>query len=193
MVRAGVRFFFSPAGRRELGASIRAQFDAFRATGLALDHVNGHKHIHLHPTVARLMLDIGAEYGMRAVRVPFEPVAALRQAAPTGRFSAPFYGFWIEALRRRLQRRGMLVNDQLFGLAWSGGMVEERVLALLPVLPNGVSELYFHPATRRTAALVAAMPDYRHAEEFAALTSPAVKARITDLGIQLVGYGDLVR
>jgi len=68
--RAGFRYFFMPGIRRQLAAEIRAQFEAFSATGLALDHVNAHKHMHLHPTVARLIVEIGRDYDMRAVRLP---------------------------------------------------------------------------------------------------------------------------
>ena len=50
MARDGVRFFFLPRVRRQLAAEIRAQFEAFKATGLQLDHVNAHRHFHLHPT-----------------------------------------------------------------------------------------------------------------------------------------------
>ena len=39
LVAAGFRFFFRPGARRQLAAEIRAQFEAFRATGLGLDHV----------------------------------------------------------------------------------------------------------------------------------------------------------
>src|SRR5205814_8142973 len=53
--RAGVRYFFQPGIRRALAEEIRAQFEAFRTTGLALDHVNAHQHLHLHPTIARLI------------------------------------------------------------------------------------------------------------------------------------------
>ena len=70
-------------------------------------------------------------------------------------------------------------------------MVEERILALLPHLPPGVTELYCHPAVGTTPALAAAMPGYRHADELAALLSPAVRQRIAELGISVVGYGDL--
>ena len=58
-VVAGFAYFFRPRVRRQLAHEIRAQFERFRATGLGLDHVNAHKHMHLHPTVGRLMLDIG--------------------------------------------------------------------------------------------------------------------------------------
>jgi hopanoid biosynthesis associated protein HpnK len=189
MVRAGFRFYFSPAARHQLAAEIRAQFEAFHATGLAIDHVNGHKHVHLHPTVARLVVEIGRDYGMRAVRLPAEPVAPLRLAVPQERPATPAWSPVVAALRRRLDRAGLTRNDQVFGIAWSGGMVEERLLALLPHLPDGVSEIYCHPA----AGAAFSIPGYRHAEELAALLSPRVRQRIAELGLRLASYRDLAR
>jgi len=196
MVRAGFRFFFLPRVRRQLALEIRAQFEAFRATGLTLDHVNAHKHMHLHPTVAGLIVAIGREYGMTAMRVPAEPLASLRRAGavqPIGeRLASRLLALWVDLLRRRLMRAGIAINDQLFGLAWSGAMTEARFLSLLPHLPDGVSEIYFHPASRPSSALAHTMPNYRHVEEFAALLSGAVRRRIVESGISLISYRDIV-
>lgn len=193
MLRAGLRFFFSAAARRQLAAEIRAQLAAFRATGLTLDHVNAHKHFHLHPTIASLILAIGDDFGVRAIRVPFEPLAPLRRAAAAEgtHVSAPLYAPWIALLRRRLRRAGVIINDHLLGLAWSGRMTEDRVLRLLEALPDGTTELYCHPAIAQTPALARAMPDYRPAEELAALLSPRVRRLIEGARIDLVSYGDL--
>jgi hopanoid biosynthesis associated protein HpnK len=190
-MRAGIRYFFRPGIRSALEAEIRAQFEAFRATGLPLDHVNSHQHLHLHPTIARLLVNIGREFGMRAMRLPDEPVEPLRRAFPQERLRTPTYRFTATTLRRRLRRAGIACNENMFGLAWSGGMDEARVLALLPHLPNGISEMYFHPAVERTPELQAAMPGYRNPEEFAALLSPAVLRRIDELGVALISYSDL--
>jgi hopanoid biosynthesis associated protein HpnK len=187
MVRAGFRFYFWPAARRQLAAEIRAQFAAFHATGLALDHVNGHKHIHLHPTIARLVTEIGRDYGLRAVRLPREPVAPLRVAAPAERHRQPLWSPTVAALARRLDRAGLAWNDQVFGIAWSGAMTEDRLLALLPHLPDGISEIYGHPSV----AAVSSEPGYRPAAELAALVSPRVRRRIGELGLRLVRYADL--
>src|SRR5262249_34986092 len=73
LVTAGFRFFFKPGIRRQLEAETRAQFAAFARTGLVLDHVNAHNHMHLHPTILGILLRVGREYGLRAVRVPYEP------------------------------------------------------------------------------------------------------------------------
>jgi hopanoid biosynthesis associated protein HpnK len=190
MARAGARFFVLPQIRRQLAREIRAQFEAFHAAGLPLDHVNAHRHMHVHPTVAGLIIAIGRDYAMHAVRVPLEPVETLRAASPGERFSAPFYRPWVTRLQHRLRRAGLLVNDNLFGLAWSGGMVEARLRRILVNLPDGLSEIYLHPATRRTPALTAAMPGYRHDEELAAILSPSIKSLVAKLGIRLGGYSD---
>jgi hopanoid biosynthesis associated protein HpnK len=192
-LRAGIAFFARPGIRAQLAREIRAQFDEFRATGLALDHVNAHKHMHVHPTVGRLILEIGRDYGMRAMRLPYEPAAPLRRAEPAARdpLGARLLRLWVGVLRGQLARARVRRNDQLFGLAWTGAVTETRVLGLLAHLPDGVSELYCHPAVARAPALEAGMPGYRQVDEFAALVSPAVRARVDQLGIRLVGYRDL--
>jgi hopanoid biosynthesis associated protein HpnK len=191
MARAGVRFFVFPDVRRQLASEIRAQFEAFRATGLALDHVNAHKHMHLHPYVAKLIIEIGSDYGVKAVRIPSEPAGVLRQAFPEERYRTPLYRPWIGGLRRRLRRAGLCTNDHVFGLAWSGAMVEERILRLIPHLPDGVSEIYFHPAADPPSSPTSTMPSYRRSEELAALLSPLVRSCIAEVGIRLSSYSDL--
>jgi hopanoid biosynthesis associated protein HpnK len=180
MAAAGVRFCFLPHVRRQLAREIAAQFAAFVATGLRLDHADAHKHFHLHPTVAGLMIGIGRRYGLRAVRLPYEPAGPLALVeGPAKRragVGAAALRLWTRPLSWRLRRAGMRGNDQVFGLAWSGAMTEARVAGLLGHLPDGTSEIYFHPATRRTPALERAMPEYRHVEEFQALLSPRVRA-----------------
>lgn len=193
IVRAGVDFFFRPRVRRQLATEIRAQFEAFAAAGLRLDHADAHRHMHVHPTVARLLVEIGAEFGLHAVRVPYEPRALLPDEPSTmaTRLADAGLGLWTGLLRRKLVRAGLRTNQRVFGLAWSGAMTEQRVLALLEALPAGVSEIYFHPATRRTPALVAAMPAYRHVEELEALCSQRVREAIEHAGIEITSFGAL--
>src|SRR3978361_2062017 len=73
----GVRYYFRPDVRRQLAAEIRAQFCAFAATGLVLDHANAHKHMHLHPTVGAMLIGIGQEFGLRRGRKRAGPPAVM--------------------------------------------------------------------------------------------------------------------
>lgn len=194
-VRAGFRYFFLPKVRRQLAAEIRAQFEAFARTGLFLDHVDAHMHMHLHPTVLSLMIEIGREFGMSAVRVPNEPMArrpwhsiAAYLGQVTGRgFLAP----WLALMKWRLRRAGLRFNDYIFGLNDTGRLDAERLLLILKSLPAGVSEVFAHPATRAWEGVDPAASAYWFEREFEALRSPAIQQFLNGSDIQRVAYKDL--
>ncbi|HEX7850255.1 MAG TPA: hopanoid biosynthesis-associated protein HpnK [Sphingomonas sp.] len=186
MARAAVTIFASLTARRQLAAEIEAQFAAFAATGLALDHVNAHKHFHLHPTIAGTILKIGQRFGMRAARAPIEPRQLLRQVDGTD--TGPrIETVWARLVRARLRRAGMLVPDQVFGLAWSGAMTADRVRGILERLPDGLTEIYAHPAT---GAYPGSAPGYDYLGELTALTDPLAETILTRDRVALGRFAD---
>jgi hopanoid biosynthesis associated protein HpnK len=187
--RLGVRYFFAPGARRQLRAEIAAQFRRFAATGLRLDHANAHKHMHLHPTVGRLLLEEGRAHGLAAVRVPEEPAATLARLGERPGAGARALAFWTRVLRAQCRRAGVRTNRWCFGLAWTGHMRPSRVARLAGALPPGLSEIYFHPATRRDAAFARLMPGYEPEAELAALLDPGVRQAFAAAGCALVGWG----
>jgi hopanoid biosynthesis associated protein HpnK len=188
MAVSAANMFFRPKVRRQLEAEIEAQFDAFHATGLALDHVNTHKHFHLHPTIASTILKVGKRYGLRAMRVPLESNDVLRRADPKAQLpSALATAPWAMLSRARLRAAGMRVPDRVFGLAWSGQMTATRVLGLIENLPDGLTELYLHPAT---GPYPGSAPGYRYEEELAALTAPRVVEAFRNSSIAKGGFAD---
>lgn len=194
--QAGVHYFFSPLARRALGAEIRAQFEAFRRTGLPLDHVDGHTHLHIHPTIFSLLLEIGRDFGMKAMRVPYEDPAASARAAGKGKFArtaiSSAFAPWAKSMRARLKRAGVVSNDAQFGFHDTGAMTEDLVLRQLEnIEPGGVTEFYFHPATRKSDILKQQMPTYRNVEEFEALVSPRLREALRRLDITPIAFRDL--
>lgn len=188
MVRTAIAIFASPAARRQLRAEVEAQFAAFAATGLPLDHVNAHKHFHLHPTIAGAILDIGQRFGMKAVRAPVEPSAVLASIDGT-KAGGSVERLWGRFVQRRMRAAGMAVPDQVFGLAWSGALTPVRLRGLLDRLPEGLTEIYAHPATGYYEGCA---PGYLYADELAALTDGLAKAALTRNGIVTGRFGDFV-
>ncbi|WP_186039601.1 hopanoid biosynthesis-associated protein HpnK [Burkholderia gladioli] len=177
MARDGCRFFFLPRVRAQLRREIRAQFEAFAASGLPLDHVNAHKHFHLHPIVLSMIVEIGRDYGLRAVRLPFE------RSAPA--WLRP----WIALVRARLDRAGIAHNDYVVGIERTGHMDERALLDAIAALPpSGVGEIYSHPAEPGDGPITPSMHDYRPGEELAALLSPRVAAALEAAGVARGGF-----
>src|SRR5262249_36118456 len=54
--KTGSKLALFPHVRRQALAEVRAQFELFRKTGLALDHVDGHQHFHQHPWLLRTLI-----------------------------------------------------------------------------------------------------------------------------------------
>lgn len=197
MLGASLRFFFSRSARKQLEAEIHAQFQAYVATGLELDHVDVHKHFHLHPTISAIMIRVGLQYGMSSVRVPKEPpVGNTGRSGRSQRAARAGYAAllpWVRILQARLDASGIHHNDHIFGLADSGAMSEARILEILDRLSDGVTEIYFHPALNSQAGLSAQPAEYRHAEEYLTLTSTRVRHKLEDLGILRRTYGELIQ
>ncbi len=194
LVHNGFRYFFLPAARRALAREIRAQFDAFKATGLKLDHVDSHHHFHLHPTVLRLLLEIGQDYGLQALRVPAEPPLLALLAGESGalqrRLQAVLLRPWTQHIRRRIRALGITTTDCVVGLHDTGRMTIERLAHILRVLPEQSVEIFFHPAVG-DAAGPWPLPIAACAQELAALLSPAIGALLIEETVQRVSFSEL--
>lgn len=193
LVRAGFAFFLKTGVRQQLEGEIRAQFQAFRNTGLTLDHVNCHHHLQLHPTIGRLMLKVGRDYGLRAVRYPYEPVLPSWRASRQG-FGSKLLSLlmllpWLALLKRRLRKARVRSNDFVFGMHDRGSMKTELVLHILKHLPPGVTELYFHPASCHNPECDRVMRSNQ--EEFETLMSPALLEALLASGIQRIGFSEV--
>ena len=68
-------------------------------------------------------------------------------------------------------------------------MTRERLAALIRNLPDGLSEIYLHPAT---GAYPGSARGYRYSEELAALLAPEVIAAARDSSVRLGGFADFI-
>ena len=182
-IAAGIAYYFSRGLREQLRCEMQAQIEKFTKTGLRIDHLNGHLHFHLHPTVLALLVPELTSDLQCAMRLTNEP-AAISWKLGKGRW---FYRFSHARIFRSLSKRaqpklrehGIPHTEHVFGLLEDSRITEEFIIKLLDRLPVGDSELYSHPS----------LDEFRH--EYEALVSPRVKAALTEHQIELIRYQDL--
>lgn len=177
------RYFLRAELRETIEREVAAQFDLFRATGLPLDHVDGHLHFHLHPAVFPILVRRASEWGIRSVRLTRDPLW-LNLRLAHGRLGyrighwlvfRALAGWWTHAARRAGFRHAVRV----FGVLQDGRVDTAYVEGLLDRLPPGDSELYSHPS----------LAEFRH--ELDALIAPSVRESIRRRGIELIRHADL--
>ncbi|MGN6642762.1 MAG: hopanoid biosynthesis-associated protein HpnK [Verrucomicrobiota bacterium] len=179
----GLRYFVNRDLREQLRRELHEQFKRFAKTGLLLDHVNGHLHMHMHPVVFRILMEDADQLGIRRARLTRDRFW-LNTRLDSGRWfyrtsHALIYAILAARSRGEFRRRGIRFTENVFGLMQDSHVNEDYITKLLPVLPPGDSELYSHPS----------LDKFKH--ELDALLSPRVREQVTKLGIQLIRYQDL--
>lgn len=181
--KVGFRYFFHAELREQLRREIHEQFKIFFKTGLPLDHVNGHLHLHLHPVVFGILKQDAGQLGIERMRLTFDPFW-LNMSLASGQWGyrvlhSVIYNCLSAKARPWFKRRGISHTRYVFGLLQNARVDESFVARLLPRLPVGDSELYSHPS----------LDEFRN--ELDALISPRIRAQVDALGIELIGYRDL--
>ena len=191
---SGLKMFFNTEAKYQLEKEIRAQFEAFKATGLALDHVNAHNHMHVHPTVFNLILTIGSEFGVSAIRIPNEE--PLDSIIENNKEKLKRYAHWlflkpfISSMKKKCDVRNINYNDRIYGLHDSGHMNIEKLIRILPHIENGVTEIYAHPAIERWDDIDPAAADYEFEAEYKALIHARTKRTVDKFDIELSSFNN---
>ena len=128
-------------------------------------------------------MEEAAELGIERLRLTFDPFW-LNARLVSGRWGyrllhALIYHCLAARARGKLSQCGIRHTSRVFGLLQNARVDESFLLALLPRLPQGDSELYSHPS----------LDEFKH--ELEALLSPRVHEQIEKLGIKLIRYSDL--
>jgi hopanoid biosynthesis associated protein HpnK len=188
---AGLKYYFSPQARRELRKELAAQFEKFHSTGLPLSHIDGHLHLHVHPVVFNAALELGAQYGVRRMRVPVEErrlvLAFDRENILQKTVHTLLFGGLGRYMKSKLRSRDFVFPERVYGNLQSGRMSERYFLYALDHLAAETSEIYFHPAVYADDKLLNDA-ERQGSIEFEALLSTKVRARVQELGITLTNY-----
>lgn len=191
----GLRYFVTPGARAQLRREITAQLDKFVATGLPLSHLDGHMTIHMHPSVLAILLELAPRYGIRALRLPREPLRPALRFDRRHLARKLFEGVTFAALSRyalpRLAAAGIRHPDRMFGMHQSGHVSEAYLLHLAPRLTTGVTEIYCHAGLWDDEARRWRPADYDPEGELAAVSSPRVRAALQAAGVAFITYRDL--
>ena len=173
---------------------LRAQVVRIQEAGIRPTHLDTHKHTHFAPPVLEAVASLGAEFGIRWIRSPFDiPLDAAEGAVSAAkRLANRSLGLLRGHFRRVLARHQCRSTDHFAGFQITGHLHPRELAALIRKLPEGTTELMCHPG-RCGDALRQAPTRLKESreEELAALTSPEIREAITRSGVMLVNYQQL--
>jgi hopanoid biosynthesis associated protein HpnK len=181
----------------EIEAEATAQIRKLQTVGIAVSHLDTHKHTHIFPAVLRPLLRAARACGVPAVRNPFGPLylsllvkrlslwkrlAGVAVLSPLGK-----------TFRRSVSQAGMLIPDGTLGVVATGALDDRMFETIVDNLPEGTWEFVCHPGYNdaELGSLRTRLRESR-AIELRLLTSPQARETLTRSGVQLISYRDLV-
>ena len=126
-----------------------AQILRLQQAGVAVTHVDTHKHTHMFPPVLKGVMRAAQACNIRAIRNPFEPawsVAATPGAGLVRTWQVRLLATLRHSFWRLIRQREFTTTEGCVGVAATGTMNEITLRALLDRLPDGTFELVCHPA-----------------------------------------------
>lgn len=192
--QAGLKYYFSRSARQQLACELAAQFEKFRTTGLKLSHVDSHLHMHVHPVIFALALELAEQYGVKRMRLPRDDFGLASRFSRTNLMSRAMTALVFDMLTRRMKKqlldRGFSFADRVYGHYASGEINLNYTLFILDHLSAATNEIYFHPAVARDGLYGGPKQQRRH-EEFEVLTNSTLRERLQAPDIELTNYFQL--
>ena len=161
-----VRILF--ATRKQLSsviAEMHQQIEWVRSQGIAISHLNGHNHFHMHFRLLKRLHALANHHQIRWVRIT-EP--GFRQQLRRSRlFDKILIGITSFLANQHLGLRAT-TTDSFYGFGVSGNLTREQLLSYLTTCEDGISEIMCHVGTSNQVPMLAG---YQWADELEALTS----------------------
>ncbi len=181
----------------EIEAEATAQIRKLQASGIAVTHLDSHKHTHLFPRVLRPLLRAAKSCGIRAIRNPFERMQGSQLAA-----SPSLWRRWTEVgvlrslarqFREAVQQAGISTPDGTLAIVATGALNERLLRLMVENLPEGTWELVCHPGYN-DADLQGIRTRLRASrkQELRILTSPSTRDLLAANGVEVVSFREMV-
>ncbi len=192
----GARALLARLSENEIEAEAAAQIRKLQAAGIAVTHVDSHKHTHLFPRVLRPLLRAAASCGVKAIRNPFERIQGSQLAA-----SPSLWRRWTEAgilrslarqFREAVREAGISTTDGTLAIVATGSLDERLLRLMVEHLPEGTWELVCHPGYN-DGDLQGVRTRLRESREreLRLLTAASTRKLLAANGIEIVSFREL--
>ncbi len=176
------------AGSRSLQVvkeELRLQIEKVIAAGIVPTHLDSHGHVHIHPRLFPIILDLAEHYHIKWIRMPQEGLAVFTTFSYYIQKCVVFTAASVD----RLFVRGRINFPGYFhGLSYVDNLNQERLKKILGNLRPGLNELMCHIGSENEDPPF--FTRHRWADELQTMKTFSKKELEREMGIYVVSYRD---
>lgn len=194
---------------REVEAELGAQIERAQGLGIAPTHLDSHHHIHIHPALQPVAIDLALRYGIGGIRSTVEfgladgvgQVGMLLRGIREGERET-VRGRYLKAvvlsvlgrlLQVRARRAGLATPSYFRGLLLGMAFGPTSLHRLLRSLPDGSTELMCHPGYLDEGLKKETSYSVGRDSELRALIDPVSSEILSERTVRPARYSDLTR
>jgi chitin disaccharide deacetylase len=193
------RLLLGPGGpelQDEIRSEFQAQMDVLRNAGIPIDHLDGHQHVHIFPSVIRIAMEGMKANRIRWIRIPDElPTEAVKSALPAKEAcEALLFSRNAERVRPLVIASGLVAAEHFRGLFFKGRLPASRWPEFLEEIPQGITELMVHPgrAPETASGPFSGFSNYDRERELQALTDAPFRLALSKSGVELTSFPECI-
>jgi chitin disaccharide deacetylase len=182
-----------PELEEEIRKEVDAQIMLLQSMGIPINHLDGHQHVHVFPSVVRRAIDAAKTKGIQWIRIPEESPDDFPAGSPSPAVcdEGRFFSGYARAARPLLAETGISATKHFRGLYLKGQLPASQWMEFLEAIPQGLTEFMVHPG--HTVAPADAGPFSRFSttdreKELEALRDGRFREAVSKAGIKLTPF-----
>ena len=149
----------------ELYLELRNQVKAVKEKGFEITHLDGHEHINMLPLILKITIRLALEFDVPYIRLSREKIdMAKKEFKMKDLVRLAALRLFSAGGEKAIKKEGISCNDNFLGHFHAGRMNEDILKHMLENIPEGLTELAFHPAIR-DEEFIMKNPWYKNAPE----------------------------
>lgn len=133
------RILIGKINLKELEDELHAQIQKVIKTGINPSHIDSHQHIHLLSPILKIIIKLANQYNIKRIRLPIE---SFKWGFGLNKIFL-FFAYLVS--KKLINENRAKFTHKFYGLAYSGNLSEERLMAILKSINEKESEIICHP------------------------------------------------
>lgn len=174
---------------KSIKKEFRTQIEKVLDNGIKPTHLDGHKHIHIFPKIAGIVISLAKEYDIKAIRLPRNRIFNYKLALTKQMPKLALIELYARKAEREIRKNGIKTTEEFYGVLETGQLTKEHLAKILLNMGDCTAELMCHPGYYDKD--IPCVLKRQREIELKSVTHEDIKQIIAEKRIKLINYRNI--
>lgn len=188
------KYFLGQIKLSELKLELTAQLRKVQAAGIKISHVDSHQHMHTLPGIIDFVLQLAADAGIKAIRIPGTPIKADEgELNSVGQLiGRAGLATLAKMAALKAKNKGFVMPNHFAGLVAGGAVDTANLRKICLNMQEGTTEVMMHPGVDNKILCRETQWEHDFEAECHAIVSPEVMLVLQERKVKIGNFSNLI-